>query len=52
VNEEARQVLVCAPSRHALRPWCEALLTALAQKELLIVQLGTATRFVARKSRA
>lgn len=48
-DEEARQVLVCAPSRAALRPWCEALMAALNQKELLVVQLGSATRFVAKK---
>jgi hypothetical protein len=52
VDEEARQILVCAPSRRSLRPWCQALLTALDQKELLVVQLGTAASFSARKPHA
>jgi hypothetical protein len=45
VREEARQILVCAASKRELQPFCRALVTALKQKELLIVELGRATAF-------
>jgi len=45
VREEARQILVCAASKRELHPFCRALVTALKQKELLIVQIGHATAF-------
>ena len=51
IEEEARQILVCASSRRSLRPWCDALLQALDQKELLVVQLGTAVSFTAKNKR-
>lgn len=45
VNEESRQILVCSPSRRRLTAWCEELAGALKQKELLVVEAGTALRF-------
>lgn len=45
VREESRQVLVCASSLKALRPWCAALSRALQQRELLVVRLGPATLY-------
>jgi hypothetical protein len=47
VREEARQILVCAATRRELTPLCKALITALKQRELLIVQLGPASVFPA-----
>lgn len=43
VEEESRQIMVCASSRRPLRAWFEALATALRQDELLVVELGDAT---------
>lgn len=45
IAEESRQILVLARSSAALRPWCEALMVALKQKELLVVELGRAMTF-------
>lgn len=45
VAEESRQLLVCAPSRRPLAPWCRELARALGQKELIVVELGRAIRF-------
>jgi hypothetical protein len=45
IAEESRQVLVCAPNRRRLAPWCEELARALGQKELLVVEAGAALRF-------
>jgi hypothetical protein len=45
VAEESRQILVCAPHRRRLRPWCDELARALKQKELLVVELGPAMTF-------
>lgn len=45
VEEESRQLLVCAPGLAALRPWCSELAEALGQKELLVVELGPASTF-------
>lgn len=44
-KEESRQILVCAPDRARLRPWCRALAEALQQKEFLLVELGPAVVF-------
>lgn len=54
VEEDSRQVLVCAADRRQLRAWCHELADALKQKELLIVELGPATtyRFRRRKGLA
>jgi hypothetical protein len=49
VEEPSRQLLVCAPSLRALRPWCDELARALKQDELLVVELGPASTF--RKER-
>lgn len=45
VAEESRQILVLARSSAALRPWCQELMLALRQKELLVVELGKAVKF-------
>lgn len=45
VEEESRQILVCATSVTALRRWCEELAAVLKQKELLVVELGAASVF-------
>jgi hypothetical protein len=44
VEEESRQILVCAPSRR-LAAWCRDLAHALKQEELLVVELGRARKF-------
>lgn len=44
VEEESRQILVCAPARR-LAPWCQELARELRQEELLVVELGRARRF-------
>lgn len=51
VEEDSRQILVCAQRRAALRKWCEALAAALHQEELLVVELGRADTFVLARSR-
>ena len=45
VEEESRQILVCAKNKAALRTWCGELGRALKQKELLVVELGKAKTF-------
>jgi hypothetical protein len=45
IREEARQILVCAPSVGALRRWCDELARGLQQQELLVVELGPASTF-------
>jgi hypothetical protein len=45
VEEASRQILVCAGARGAIRAWCADLASALGQKELLVVELGTARTF-------
>ena len=52
IAEDSRQLLVCAPGRAALRPWCEELAAALGQKELLVVELGPASTFRSRRRRS
>lgn len=52
IEEESRQLLVCAPSRAALRPWCNELARALQQAELLVVEMGPASTFRPRRARA
>jgi hypothetical protein len=49
IEEDSRQILVCAPSHAALKNWCDDLAGALRQKELLVVELGPASAFKARK---
>ena len=51
IEEDSRQLLVCAPSLAALRPWCNELAHALKQKELLVVELGPASTFKPRRGR-
>ena len=46
VKQEARQVMVCTSSATKIRSWCQALKKALGQKELIVITLGKATRFV------
>ena len=48
IEEDSRQILICAPSRSALRDWCADLAGALKQQELLVVQSGPAATFRAR----
>lgn len=45
IEEAARQILICTPDTRALKAWCTALARALHQKELLVVELGTARTF-------
>lgn len=49
IEEESRQVLVCAADRRQLRAWCHELAAALKQKELLVVELGSATTYRFRR---
>lgn len=51
IEEEARQVIVCTDRRGRLRSWCEELASALAQKELLVTEVGPAAMFRVRKRR-
>jgi hypothetical protein len=48
VEEDSRQILVCAPGIRTLRRWLADLARALKQKELLVIELGPATAFKAR----
>ena len=50
VEEESRQILVCAPSLRSLQPWCDELARALEQTELLVVAMGPAASFRLRAS--
>jgi hypothetical protein len=43
-REDAREVLVCTRRPQDLRRWCRELGRALRQKELLLVETGTARR--------
>ena len=45
IEEDSRQILVCAASLRALRPWLDELAAALRQKELLVIEIGPATTF-------
>jgi hypothetical protein len=45
IEEDSRQILICAPNRSSLRSWCAELAAALKQKELLVVEVGPATTF-------
>jgi hypothetical protein len=45
IAEESRQILVCTDREESLRPWCDELLAALGQKELLVVEVGAATTY-------
>ena len=51
IEEDSRQILVCAPNLRALRPWCDELARALQQKELLVFALGPASTFKARRAK-
>ena len=44
-KEEAREVLICTRRPAKLRKWCTELGRALRQKELLLIEVGSATRF-------
>lgn len=48
VEEESRQIIVCAPSRRPLRAWLEELAAAMKQAELIVVEMGRATTFRVR----
>jgi hypothetical protein len=43
IKEASRQILICTGQPRRVRRWASELGVALRQKELLIVQLGTAT---------
>lgn len=45
IEEDSRQILICAPRRSSLRDWCTELAGAMKQKELLVVEIGPATTF-------
>ncbi len=51
IEEDSRQIIVCAPGRARLRQWCAELSRALQQKELLVVEIGTASTFRRRNRR-
>ena len=40
VEEDSRQILICAANVRSLRPWLHDLAAALEQKELLVIELG------------
>lgn len=44
-REQARQVLICTSTPRKLSAWCRELGEALGQKELLVIEAGTARRF-------
>ncbi len=48
VEEESRQIIVCAPSRRPLRAWLEELAAAMRQAELIVVEMGRATTYRVR----
>jgi len=48
IEEESRQILVCATGIRALRSWLGDLADALKQKELLVIEVGPASAFKAR----
>ena len=45
IEEQSRQILICAEQSRRLRPWCEELARMLAQDELLVVEHGRAATF-------
>jgi hypothetical protein len=47
VEEDSRQILVCARGVTSLRAWSSELVCALKQDELLVVELGPAITFAA-----
>lgn len=49
VEEESRQIIVCAPSRRPLQAWLEELAAALKQAELIVVEMGRATTYRVRR---
>lgn len=49
IREESRQVLVCTGDRRAVKKWAKALGRALHQKELLLVEHGTAATISTRR---
>ena len=48
IEEESRQIIVCAPSRRPLRAWLEELALALHQRKLIVVEHGRAAEFTFR----
>ena len=44
IEEESRQILVCARKRAPLRAWCRDLGKALAQREFLVLEIGNAAK--------
>jgi hypothetical protein len=45
VEEDSRQIMVCATGIRSLRPWLSDLAATLKQKELLVIELGPATSY-------
>ena len=45
IEEESRQIMVCATGIRALKNWLEELAGLLKQKELLVIEVGAATTF-------
>ena len=50
VEEDSRQIMVCASGIRSLRRWLDDLARALNQKELLVIEVGPATTFKVRPS--
>lgn len=44
IKEESRQIWICTSKLKSVKHWAQALALALGQKELLLVELGRATR--------
>jgi hypothetical protein len=50
IEEESRQVIVCAPSRRPLKAWLQELAVALNQEELIVVEHGRAAAYKVRRA--
>jgi hypothetical protein len=48
VEEDSRQIMVCAPGTRSLRRWLDELARALNQKELLVIELGPVATFTSK----
>jgi hypothetical protein len=48
IEEDSRQILVCAASLRSLRRWLDELARALHQRELLVIEVGPAVAFGSR----
>lgn len=49
IEEQSRQILICTSDSKKLAAWCDELRAELKQDELLVVELGRASTFPARR---